>query len=316
MKNKNCKRDDCEKDDCGKDDCGKDKCGKDKCGKGIIELYSAQQFDNTVDKKNIGKCNCCERIDLKIKFTSVYQSDMSPSIYFVAIVTLSIFPTNCGNFIKKNITVKDICFKNENNVCLTSRTKEYGYLYNISCSSSEKSCSSSSSSSSCSCCSSSSCSLSSIINKGIEKKIAIAIVNFFDGPYFTINKIDGCCFVTLDVKPDSEPIIFPVAKTIVKYLCISDSSNSSSSSSSSSSSHKCNNNIIKLLILAGIILFIVSLFFKNSCHVTNSNIEPTKLFIGKFKNLLDSSYVSQQKPNKKPIYSVLIYSEQDDQQKK
>jgi hypothetical protein len=284
---------------------------KQECKNGLIRLYSAQQFANTADKKELGKCHNGDEIKFKIKFISDYQPNAGPSIYFSSIVSLLAVPSVSGVFIKKNIAVRNICFKNEINVSVNSRTDEYGYLYDISCSPTDNSdCSSDSHSSSCS--------LSLIINKGIEKQIAASIVEFFSGPYFTIQRVNGVCSVTLDVSPNSVNEIFPVAKAICKYTNVSSSSSSCSSSSSSSSCssssiHSCHkqNNIVKLLILAGIILMIVSLFFKNNNggYDAYSTKGPVKSIIGgvygSFKSLLGLGYSAPPTPvyqEPEPVY--------------
>jgi hypothetical protein len=254
---------------------------KRKCIDNIIKLYSAINFNPSPDTKIICKCCNAQRIKFLIKLTSKYEiKGEHPIIYFTSIILLEAVRSKKNTFIKKNIIIKDICFKNENNVSSSSRTDDYNYLYDISCcsadnrsssncnsgfSSSSKSCSNScsssnsdsssssnsdSSSSSNSDSNSDSCSilnyssannsysLNSIINKGIEKKIAIAIKNFLLSPcYFKIfydnnNELK----VILDVAPFNVEPIFNVVKMKCKYKFSSQSSSSQSSSSQSSSS--------------------------------------------------------------------------------
>lgn len=273
------------------------------CKKGILRLYSAEKFKDSADRQTIGKIRSGEEISFKIKFISSYKTVKGPTIYFNAIVSLTTVPTISGTYIKKHISVKDICFKNEVNVSRSSQTKEYGYLYDISCSSADNSNSCSSDSSSCS--------LSSIINKGIEKQIASLIVEFFSGPYFTVVAEKHFGFVILNVNPGSVPVIFPAAKAICKFVGLSSSScNKSSSCSSSSSSHSsssyfsssssCNksNWIVKMLIIAGIVLLVVSLLCRNNCSdldakgvgaMVKSSIGGV---VNSFKNLLGLGYSS------------------------
>lgn len=229
-----------------------------------IDLYSSIKFapDSVADSKNILGWKSDNTLKLLIKFVSKYGND-----YFRSIVSLDVKNVN-GNIVKKNIYVRDICFKNELNVSASSQTKEYEYLYEISCSSADNHESSSSSSSSSF--SSSDLSLDSIINKKIEKDIAVNVKNFIDSDAFEITWTEGITTITLDTSQfkssSTDQVIFESVKNVIKYKfhddsssCSSSSSSSCSSSCSSSSSSYKPNKLFKILMITAVIAFVVML---------------------------------------------------------
>lgn len=198
------------------------------CHKNLIKLYSSRNFGpgQTVDSKPIKRWDVT---DEKIVFESKFVSSINIANvdeYFKAHVSFEAYKTH-GQYVIKNIVVRDICFKSQVNVSLSSRTDDYNYLYDISCSSADNSSSTSTSSSSYS--------ISSIINGGIEKQIAASVKSFFagnNGVY--VSWAAGVGYLNLDVA--GIPSDFTSAKLIAKYRLVPLRSSTSSSDSSSSTS--------------------------------------------------------------------------------
>lgn len=245
---------------------------KNNCKKKLVKLYSSVNFSNPTDTKEFYsmECNKCKKLKTLIHFLGEYNSINNPKIYFRAKILLSSNIITDGNSQKYNISITDICFKNEFNVSASSITDEYKYLYDISCSSADNhkssntasSISSSSSSVSSSC--SSNLSLSEIINNGIEKQITNHVRDFIESDAFIINWVNDKGSYILDTVKYNNGNIFPNVKMTIKfkaYDCRSSSSCSSSSSSSSSSSHK-SKKFIKLFIMGFICMFIIMILLK------------------------------------------------------
>lgn len=239
---------------------------KNNCEKKLIKLYSSINFSNPVDKKEFcnTECNKCKRLKTLIHFIGEYNVSDKPKIYFRAKVLLSSNIIPDGNSQKYNITVNDICFKNEFNVSASSLTNEYQYLYDISCSSADNNIDSNTDASSCS----TDLSLSEIINNGIEKQITNNVRNFIESDAFVINWVNNQASYILDTTKYDDGKIFPNVKMIIKYKpfdCSASSYCSSSSSSSSSSSCSSSNKskkFIKLLIMGFVCIFIIMILFK------------------------------------------------------
>jgi hypothetical protein len=258
------------------------------CEKKKIKLYSSKNFTNPCDIKTFGKWNYNNNLKLLIKFIGQMNTDGQPDIFFKA--TVNLYATvNINNVVKKyNIIVNNVCFKNQFNVSASSRTVDYKYLYNISCSSADNA-SSKSSSSTCS----SDLSLSDIYTKGIEKKIIDNISAFIQSSAFVISKVSEIGSYTLDTTQFNYGNTFPNVKMTIKNKFAHEPS---TSSSSSSSSHKTNN-FVKTLIIGFVALLIIIFFFKllknnnqnysklynNVYRTTNSIFYKTKDF---FKSLL------------------------------
>jgi len=224
--------------------------------KNLIKLYSSTNFVPLIsDTKPLGKWDIFdEKIKFNCNFISKYSSNHE---FFKAVVTFDVVNVN-SVLTNKNITVKDIYFKSEFNVSTSSQTNDYHYLYEISSSSADNSDSESNSSSSAS--------ITSIINKRVEKELCVAIKAFFASPgNVTVTFVDGIASLTLTANEN-----FPSAKLIAKYKFVSDSSSksssesfsSSSSSSSSSSKTSVGKKIIKTLIIASVSLFALVLLIK------------------------------------------------------
>lgn len=196
------------------------------CHKNLIKLYSSANFPEgqVTDSKEIKRWDVT---DEKIVFESKFISSINIANvdeYFKAHVSFEAYKTH-GQYVIKNIVVRDICFKSQVNVSLSSRTDDYNYLYDISCSSADNSSSTSTSSSSYS--------ISSIINKGVENQIAASVKNFFAGTGIYVSWAAGVGYLNLNV--NGTPSEFTSAKLIAKYRLVPLRSSSSSSCSSSSS---------------------------------------------------------------------------------
>lgn len=236
------------------------------CEKKLIKLYSSINFTDPVDSKSFGKWDIDSKLKVLTHFTGEYAVGSQPSIYFKAKVTLDATVNKHGVVTKSNILVKDICFKNEYNVSASSRTEEYKYLYDISCSSADNASSSSCSSKSSHKSSSSSCSselsLSDIYINGIEKQIMTNVKAFIESDAFKINWVLEEGFFVLDTTQYtvSNNVVFPNVRMTIKHR-LTGSSSCSFTSSSSSKSHKPNN-FVKMLIMGFVALIIIMFLFK------------------------------------------------------
>jgi len=233
----------------------------------LVSLYSSENFKDPSDVKPLEHFKKCDNIKFINKFISNYSNQ-----YFKAIVSFEIIKRN-HKVIKTNITIKNICFKSDLDVSVSSQTDEYHYLYDISCSSS------SDSDSSCSI-----SSISSIINKKIKKDITINIINFFKSNAILVDFKTGDIILDVTKYSNCNETIFSSAKLIAKYIYVSKSSSSSSSSSSNCStisSSNCNivsKKIFKLITISFILLFILILLLKFS---KNKKFDKIKNFIKK-----------------------------------
>jgi hypothetical protein len=244
------------------------------CKKNLTKLYSSINFSNPEDSKSFGKWDIDSKLKALVHFVGEYTNGTQPSIYFKAKVTLDAVVSKTGTVTKSNIVVKDVCFKNEFNVSVSSQTDEYRYLYDISCSSADNddsSCSSSKhkswSSNSCS----SDLSLSDIYINGIEKQIITNIKEFMESDAFKITWVFEKGFFTLDTTKFNSGNIFPNVKMNIKHKL---TGSSSSCFTSSSSSHKPNN-FIKMLIMgfvAMIVIMFLLKFLKNNNYGGYSNL--------------------------------------------
>ena len=266
---------------------------KKNCKPNLIELYSSQNFVPTsADTKVITGVRSCDKVKLLIKFVSLYEKN-----YFKADVSLDVL-VKSGNVSKKNISIRNICFKNELNVSLSSQTEEYKYLYDISCSSADNN---DSSSHSCS----SDISIESIINKNIEIQIATNIKGFIDSTAFDLQLGLTGLSVTLDVNqhlnPNGTPV-FPTVRNTIKYKVVNESSSHSSSSSSCSSSSSKPNKIVKTIIIGAVISFVIMLIM-NICKKNSYGNQYNKLLSGisdKVKGFISKSYSNIY--TKPPVY--------------
>ena len=257
---------------------------KKKSNTNFIKLYSSTNLSTTIDTETIVGVGSNDKIKFLIKFVSLYGDN-----YFKAIVVFDLIIKN-GVVSKKNVTIRDICFKNELNVSESSQTQDYQYLYDISCSSADNNDSSS-------CSSSSNLSIQSIINKNVEKQIATNIKGFIDSYAFDIVYASGTITINLDVTKfpggDYTPT-FQTVKNIIKYKFIDGSSSntcysstSSKSSKSSKSSNTCKpNKIFKLLVISSVITFVIILIIK-LCKKHNCSIE-YKSLLNKMVNKVKS----------------------------
>ena len=229
------------------------------CEKKLIKLYSSINLSNSSDTKVFGKWDIDSKLKVLTHMTGEYSKNGQPNIYFKAKVTLDAVVSKLGVVSKSNIVVKDICFKNEFNVSASSRTDEYKYLYNISCSSADNA---SSSSSYCS----SELSLSDIIANGIEKQIMDNVKAFIVSDAFKITWVlEKGSFTLNTTKYDpNNVVVFPNIKMTIKYKLINSTSSSCSSSSSSSSSCKSHKpkHFIKMLIMGFVAVLVIMFLFK------------------------------------------------------
>lgn len=281
------------------------------CKNKLVKLYSSVNFKDPADSKNFGKWDICSKLKILIHFVGQYSKENQPDIYFKAKVTLDASVNEIGEVKKCNICVKDICFKNEFDVSICSRTDQYKYLYDVSCSSSS-SCSKSSKSS-CSKSSKSYCSselsLSDIIANGIEKQIINNVKDFIESDAFLITWEFEQGSFTLDTTQYNNGLTFPNVKMTIKYKFIkhhsscSSSSSSCHSSSSSCSSHKPNH-FIKMLMMGFIslmiIMFLLKLLGYNSCP--NSYNEQTGYFNQLTYMFKNTSYqnTQEEQPEQQP----------------
>jgi hypothetical protein len=268
---------------------------KKNCKPNLIELYSSQNFVPTsADTKVITGVRSCDKVKLLIKFVSLYEKN-----YFKADVSLDVL-VKSGNVSKKNISIRNICFKNELNVSLSSKTEEYKYLYDISCSSADNN---DSSSHSCS----SDISIESIINKNIEIQIATNIKGFINSTAFDLQLGLTGLTVTLDVNKYLNPNgtrapVFPTVKNTIKYKVVDESSSSSSSSSSCSSSSSKPNKIVKIIIIGAVISFVIMLIM-NICKKNSYGNQYNKLLSGMSENV--KGFISKSYSNiytQPPVY--------------
>ena len=202
------------------------KCKNIKC-KNIVILYSSTNFDNPVDTKVVSKC-CAKKYKLYVKFTSVIPTNIYciPEQYFDAYLTLTVsFDPFGQSHVISDIAIRNICFKNADEVSASSQTVDYGYLYNVNCAdvgvngvngvntlnvlnqnNQEQT-------------NLTQMSLSSLIELGIEKKIATSIKKFFTCNAFKVECINCKLVMTLDVTKKCSD--FDTVKLIIKYkiLC-------------------------------------------------------------------------------------------------
>lgn len=227
------------------------------CNSKVIQLYSSTKFATPADTQALPSWDVVnDKIKFLIKFVSVYNGD-----YFKSSVALDVLNVN-GVITKKNITVKDICFKHQANVSISSQTQDYQYLYDISCSSADNNTANDDNS-----CDSSSLSMNSIINKSTEKAIATNVKAFFASNAFVVTRSGSTTSVTLDVSQYTvnSAVVFSSAKASAKYKFASDSSCSGSGSetcSESGSSSCLSDKIVKYIMIAAAICFALMLLMK------------------------------------------------------
>jgi hypothetical protein len=244
-----------------------------------VQLYSSINFVDQSDSKIINNWKLDNKLKLLVKFISKFNNE-----YFKAIVSLDVY-NHSGTIKKKNIVIKDICFKNVLNVSESSQTQEYEYLYEISCSSADNHDS----------CSSSSNSYDSMINKKTEKEIATNIKAFIASNAFEVSWSNGITTIKLDItqyvqQPQMTPV-FESVKNIIKYKFIDYSSSCSSSSSSSSScsdTDSCTysskpNKIFKILMITAVVTFVIILIM-NIIKKNEYCLEYKSLYINGFNN--------------------------------
>lgn len=257
--------------------------------KKLIKLYSSVNFVNPVDTKPFGKWDIDSKLKVLTHLTGEYVFGTQPSIYFKAKVTLDAVVSKLGVVTKSNIVVKDICFKNEFNVSACSRTDEYKYLYDISCSSADNA-SSKSSKSSCS----SELSLSDIYVNGIEKQIMTNVKAFMQSDAFKITWVleEGSFILDTTKYVVSSNVVFPNVRMTIKHRLSDDSS----SSCQSSKSHK-SNNFIKMLVFGLIALIIIMFLLKNKKNYSSSNGNILDKFSGLFKSILPGNKSYEHSPD-------------------
>jgi hypothetical protein len=184
------------------------------CDKNVIKLYSSVNFSNPADSKEIQNWDNKLKLKALVHFVGEYNNGDQPSVYFKATISFDACVNKLGQVTKKNILVKDVCFKNELNVSGSSLTDEYKYLYDISCSSADNASTSQCSSSD------SDLSLSDIVANGIEKDIVLNLKSFMESDAFQITWTLDVGTVTLDTTKYNNGETFPNVKMTIKYKLV------------------------------------------------------------------------------------------------
>lgn len=269
----------------------------------LIELYSSVNLPISSDTKTLTPWNLDNKIKMLIQFISKYETK-----FFRATVELEVY-NDRGAIRKTNIAIRDICFKNELNVSLSSQTDEYKYLYEVSCDTADN-IYSSVEDLNVDVGNDSSLSITSLKNRSIERDISANIKKFIESDAFLVKWDSKKPTITLDTtlyttKPaptlnfakESANVVFPSVKNTIKYkyvkghycssshsytssLCTESTTTSSTVSSTSTSKCKKNNIFKNIMIGAVVLLLIMAIFSifrkKDNNNNNNNNLSQTQ----------------------------------------
>lgn len=265
----------------------------------LIKLYSSVNLPTSSDTKTLTPWNLDNKIKMLIQFISKYETE-----FFRATVELEVY-NDRGAIRKTNIAIRDICFKNELNVSISSQTDEYKYLYEVSCDTADN-IYSSVEDLNVDVGDDSSLSITSLKNRSIERDISTNIKKFIESDAFLVKwnskkptiTLDTTLYTTiptptLNFAKESSNVVFPSVKNTIKYkyvkgqYCSSSHSYTSSlcteTTTTTSSTSKCKkNNIFKNIMIGAVVLLLIMAIFSifrkkdNNNNLSQTQLPPSK----------------------------------------